>query len=114
MHCCDVHCGTTFLIWQVLAAQPNTVVVFVSGGVASSPATVARAPAVLQAFYTVVACYAMLCYAMLCYAMLRYATLCYAMLCYARRSTAASSAARRSLTRWWATSRLRASSRSTA
>ena len=39
------------LLQAVLAAQPNTIVVFVSGGIVSSPAAIAGARAVLQAHY---------------------------------------------------------------
>lgn len=39
------------LVLAVLKAQPNTVVVLVSGGVVSSPPIVHAAPAILQAFY---------------------------------------------------------------
>ena len=39
------------LVLAVLAAQPNTVVVFISGGIVSSPAIINTASTVLQVFY---------------------------------------------------------------
>ena len=39
------------LALQIIAAQPNTVVVFISGSIVSSPALISAAPAVMQAYY---------------------------------------------------------------
>jgi beta-D-xylosidase 4 len=39
------------LVLAVIAAQPNTIVVFINGGVVSSPNTVAKASSIVEAFY---------------------------------------------------------------